>query len=367
MNAQSNSGLRIRVPSNEEIYEAIKNRDARYDGRFYYGVITTGVFCQPSCSARLANRENIRTFADPESAVAAGFRACRKCRPDLPGGSIDDLIELARYIQAHADERLTLAELSSRANLSESRLQRKFKSVFGVSPKAYQDAARLGRLKSALRDGDEVTGAIFSAGYGSTSRVYGDAARSMGMTPSAYRAGGEGERICYAYRKSELGPLMMAATDRGVCFAQFGDGKADLLERLREEFPNAEITRSPGQDGPELDRWIEALDAHLSRHAPRPDVPLDLRGTAFQLKVWRFLLSIREGDIVSYAEVAAGIGKPRAVRAAASACGANRIGVLIPCHRVLRGNGGLGGYRWGTERKRTLLDAERSAASRSGS
>jgi len=347
------------------MYDAIRNRDASYDGRFYYGVVTTGVFCLPSCSARLANRDNVRFFGDAKSALAAGFRACRKCRPEQPGNRIDDLIELARHIQAHADERLTLADLSRRAGLSESRLQKKFKSVFGVSPKAYQDAARLGRLKSALKDGEDVTGAIFSAAYGSTSRVYGEAARSMGMTPSVYRAGGEGERIFYAFRESALGPLMMAATDRGVCFAQFGDGEAALLDQLQAEFPNAEIARSRGQDGPELDRWIEALDAHLSRHAPRPDVPLDLRGTAFQLKVWRFLLSVGEGDVVSYGEVATGIGKPRAVRAAASACGANRVGVLIPCHRVLRGNGELGGYRWGAERKRTLLEMERNAASRS--
>ena len=359
MNTNAQHSLRIRIPSGQEMYEAIRRRDARYDGRFYYGVVTTGVFCLPSCSARLANRENVRFFADSDSAVAAGFRACLKCRPDLPGGSIDNLIELARHIQAHADERLTLADLSRRSNLSVSRLQKKFKSVFGVSPKAYQDAARLGRLKSALRGGDDITGAIFSAGYGSTSRVYGEAARSMGMTPSAYRAGGEGERIFYAYRESALGPLMMAATDRGVCFAQFGDSEPALLDQLKAEFPKADIDRSPGQEGLELERWVEALDAHLSQQAPRPDVPLDLRGTAFQLKVWRFLLSVPEGDVVSYSEVATGIGKPRATRAAASACGANRIGVLIPCHRVLRGNGELGGYRWGVDRKRTLLDQER--------
>ena len=341
------------------MYEAVRNRDAVYDGQFYYGVVTTGIFCLPSCSARLARRDNLRFFADAGSAVAAGYRACRKCRPDRPGGRIEDLIDIARHIQAHADERLTLADLSKRANLSVSRLQKKFKAVFGVSPKEYQDAARLGRLKSALRDGDDVTGAIFSAGYGSTSRVYGEAARSMGMTPSAYRAGGEGEQITYAYRESTLGPLMMAATDRGVCFAQFGDSESALLDQLHAEYPQAEIARSPAQEGPELDRWIEALDAHLSQQGPRPDVPLDLRGTAFQLKVWQFLLSIRDGDVLSYGEVAAGIGAPGAVRAAASACGANRIGVLIPCHRVLRGNGALGGYRWGVSRKRTLLDQER--------
>jgi len=189
--------------------------------------------------------------------------------------------------------------------------------------------------------------------------VYGEAARNMGMTPASYRAGAAGERIFYAYRNSSLGPLMLAATERGVCFAQFGDTREALTSQLKAEFPHAEFVESPGTEGPELDGWITALDAHLSEHAPRPDLPLDLRGTSFQLKVWRFLLSVGEGDVLSYAELAQGIDRPKAVRAVASACGANKVGVLVPCHRVLRGNGDLGGYRWGVERKRTLLDIER--------
>lgn len=362
MKTKRHSALRARVPSHAEMYDAVRRRDDRYDGQFWYGVVTTGVYCLPSCSARPANRENVRFFAATDAAVAAGFRACRKCRPDRPGGGFEALVELARYIEAHADERLTLAELSARANLSASRLQKKFKSVFGVSPKAYQDAARMGRLKASLKAGDDVTGAIFEAGFGSTSRVYGEASRNLGMTPAAYRAGGQGETISYAYRVSALGPLMMAATDRGVCFAQFADSEAELLEQLKAEFPNAEIVESPGVNDAELDRWINALNAHLARQAPRPDVPLDLRGTAFQLKVWRFLLGIGEGDVVSYGELARGIGRSNSVRAAASACSANRIGVLVPCHRVLRANGDLGGYRWGADRKRTLLELERRGA-----
>jgi AraC family transcriptional regulator of adaptative response/methylated-DNA-[protein]-cysteine methyltransferase len=365
MKSHRESGMQVRIPSNEEMYEAIRDRDAGYDGQFWYGVVTTGIYCLPSCAARLANRENVRFFADSELALKAGFRACKKCRPDRLNAETDELVVLARYIELHADDQLTLSALAGRVNLSPSRLQKKFKAMFGVSPKQYHDAARLGRLKSALQQGDDVTGAIFSAGYGSTSRVYGEAARNMGMTPSAYRGGGTGETIYYAYRESALGPLMMGATDRGVCFAQFADCEADLLEQLRREFPNAELIRSPGQRGAELDAWITALDAHLAQNAPRPDVPLDLRGTAFQLKVWRFLLSIGEGDVVSYGELAEGIGRPKAFRAAASACGANRIGVLIPCHRVLRGNGDMGGYRWGVERKRTLLDMERRDGRRS--
>ncbi|MBN8238900.1 methylated-DNA--[protein]-cysteine S-methyltransferase [Marinobacter hydrocarbonoclasticus] len=269
------------------------------------------------------------------------------------------LVRVAQHIEMHADEALTLSSLAKVAALSPSRLQKQFKAAFGVSPKAYQDAVRMRRFKQSLKDGSKVTDAIFASGFGSVSRVYGEANRSIGMPPRAYRAGGAGEVIVYAGRTTALGLMMMAATERGVCFVEFGDDEASLVGRLRSEFPKAELTASPARNAPELDAWMEALDQHISAGAPRPDLPLDMRGTAFQVKVWQFLLSIREGDVLSYSEVAARIDKPRAVRAVASACGKNRIGVLIPCHRVLRGDGGLGGYRWGLERKRALLEAER--------
>ena len=270
---------------------------------------------------------------------------------------------VAEFIDRHAEETLSLARLARVAGMSGSHLQRRFKAVLGVSPKTYQDGARLRRLKSGLRAGHGVAAAIFDAGYGSTSRVYGEAARNIGMTPSAYRAGGAGEHIAYACRDTVLGPLMMAATARGVCFAQFGTGAGALLAQLRTEFPRATLSPSGAQAEPALDAWMAALDAHLGHDGPRPDVPLDLRGTAFQIRVWRFLLGIPSGHAVSYAEVAAGIGAPRAVRAAAGACAANRIAVLVPCHRVLRGDGDLGGYRWGLARKRTLLARERAPGS----
>ena len=269
------------------------------------------------------------------------------------------LVRVAQHIEMHADEALTLSSLAKVAALSPSRLQKQFKAAFGVSPKAYQDAVRMRRFKQSLKDGSKVTDAIFASGFGSVSRVYGEANRSIGMPPRTYRAGGAGEVIVYAGRTTALGLMMMAATDRGVCFVEFGDDEASLVGRLRSEFPEAELNASPARNAPELDAWMEALDQHISAGAPRPDLPLDMRGTAFQVKVWQFLLSIREGDVLSYSEVAARIDKPRAVRAVASACGKNRIGVLIPCHRVLRGDGGLGGYRWGLERKRALLEAER--------
>ncbi len=271
------------------------------------------------------------------------------------------MAELARYIDRHADEPLSLKTLAEQAHLSPAHLQRVFKGALGVSPKAYHDAARMRLLKGALKSGKGVLESITEAGFQSTSRVYGHATRTLGMTPSAYRSGASGETIVHAFRATALGPLMMAATDRGVCFAQFGTSERSLLERLQAEFPRATVRESGATHSKALDAWIDALDTHIAGDAPRPDVPLDLRGTAFQIRVWRFLLGVPEGDVLSYTEVAAGIGAPRAVRAAASACAANRIAVLVPCHRVLRGDGGLGGYRWGLDRKRVLIDHERAA------
>lgn len=354
------------MPDEDEIRTAIANRDRNYDGAFFYGVVTTGIFCKPSCSSRQARPENQRYFEKAELALTAGYRSCKRCKPLEISPELKPFVDIARYIESHADERLTLADLSERAGLSVSRFQRVFKLVFSVSPKVFQDGLRMNRFRSALKAGDEVTDAIYAAGYGSISRVYGEEARNIGMTPKAYRAGGEGETITFACRKTSLGPMLMAATQKGVCFAQFADSFESLVSKLALEFPNAKIISSKAEDSPELDVWIAELEKHISEGAPRPELPLDLRGTAFQMKVWQFLLSIREGDVISYGELAAGIDKPKAFRAVASACGANRVGVLVPCHRVLRGDGNLGGYRWGEERKRALLDAERSRKSGSG-
>ena len=278
--------------------------------------------------------------------------------------TLNKFIELARYIATHADQSLTLEILAQRVHLSPSRFQRVFKSIFGVSPKKFQQAARGERFKARLRAGAEITEAIYAAGYGSSSRVYGQPMHSIGMTPKSYRAGGKDETLSWACRDTVLGPILMAATDRGVCFAQFGSDCAALQAQLRAEYPHAELQSYHAESSMQLDHWIDALNAYIQNKQPRPDIPLDLRGTAFQIKVWEFLLSLRDGDVISYSELAEGIEKPRAVRAAASACGANRIAVLVPCHRILRGDGGLGGYRWGLERKRSLLDAERARKAR---
>ncbi len=359
LKAKMSNKIQATLPSEAEMRQAIRERDRRYDDVFLYGVITTGVFCLPSCAVRPARPENIRFYFDARSATTGGLRPCKRCRPIENATQRAALIQLARYIETHAAERLTLQNLAQQVNMSPTRLQKCFKAQFGVSPKTYQDSHRLQGFKTALNSGQDVTAAIYEAGFGSTSRIYGMANRNIGMTPKSYRAGGRGETIYYAQRRTALGELMMAATDKGVCFAQFGDSTVTLLSQLRDEFPQATVRASVAQDSKELDMWIAGLDDHLSHNAPRPDLPLDMRGTAFQIQVWRYLCSVLEGDVVSYTEVAQGIAQPRAARPTASACGANKIAVLIPCHRVLRGDGNIGGYRWGIDRKRSLLAMER--------
>jgi AraC family transcriptional regulator, regulatory protein of adaptative response / methylated-DNA-[protein]-cysteine methyltransferase len=349
------------MPSEVTMRRALAARDAAFDGAFVYGVITTGVYCRPSCASRPAKPANVRFFPDPDAAERAGLRSCKRCKPRATHDqAVTRMQTLARYIEAHADEPLSLKKLSARIHISPTHLQRTFKNVMGISPKAFHDAARLSVLKGALRAGKSVLESITEAGFQSTSRVYGPATRNLGMTPSAYRAGGAGETIAFAYRDSTLGSLLMAATMRGVCFAQFGMSQEMLVKQLREEFPKASIVESSMTESPELDAWIQAFEAHIAGTGPRPELPLDLQGTAFQVRVWKFLLGVPEGAVVSYGEVAQAIGAPKAVRAAASACAANRIAVLVPCHRVLRGDGGLGGYRWGLDRKRALIDVERA-------
>jgi AraC family transcriptional regulator of adaptative response/methylated-DNA-[protein]-cysteine methyltransferase len=341
-------------------WAAVMARDKAADGRFYYAVKRPGVYCRPSCPSRRPSRANISFFATPEGAEAAGFRACLRCRPRAVAGTDSAaavVTAIARFIDDNADAPLPLAALAKRAGYSPWHFQRAFSAIMGVSPKVYQSAARMRRLKASLREGDSVAGAIFEAGFGSTSRAYARTDGHIGMTPAAYRSGGTGETLHWACRETAYGMILMAATARGVAFVEFGDSEAALDERLRAEFPNAAFEPAPPSS--DLDAWIDALSRHLDAGAPRPELPLDLRGTAFQVKVWRFLLSVPQGQLVSYAEVAQGIGEPKAVRAAASACGANKVAVLVPCHRVLRGDGGIGGYKWGVERKRALIAGER--------
>lgn len=269
------------------------------------------------------------------------------------------MAQLAEWIEAHADEPMTLEQLGRRVGLSRYALQRRFRAALGVTPSQYQRSARVRRVKRELRAGRDVAGAVFEAGFGALSRFYDLSPSALGMTPLKYRRFGEGEQIRFASRRTGLGWLTMAATSRGVCYAQFGEDRARAESPLFEEFGRADIRRSAAEPSPALDDWMDALETTIDRGVPSPDIPLHVFGTSLQIRTWRFLSGMERGTTASYSEVAAGVGRPRAVRAVASACAANRIALLIPCHRVLRSDGRLGGYRWGLERKRELLAAER--------
>jgi len=351
---------KIAAISDQEAHQAVRERDARYDGKLIFGVVTTGVFCKPSCKSRQARAENIRFFQTPAQARAAGFRACKRCTPEQLETDNAKLVEVARYIEAHSDDTLTLATLAARFEMSAAHLQKSFKATIGLSPKAFQDGIRAHRFKALLKKGESVTDAVFAAGYGSTSRVYEQASEKLGMTPGAYKTGAAGEQISYTCGTTQFGLLMLAATDKGVCFAMFGEHEDELIEKLKTEFPKATTQRTV--DDEQLKQWFVQINHYLDTGASLNGIPLDIRGTAFQMRVWTFLQSINEGDVLSYTELAVGIGKPAAVRAAASACAKNRIALLIPCHRVLRGDGGIGGYRWGVETKRYLLSMEAQIA-----
>lgn len=349
------------LPSPEECLNAVRSRDARYDGQFVYGVLSTGVYCQPSCRSRPARVENLRWFQTAADAEQAGFRACKRCRPNQTESADQVLERLARWLIEHAESNPGLPELARQSPWSATQLQKRFKAWLGISPKQLLDAARSEAFKAALRQHRRITDAIVEAGFGSSSRVYGEPLRHLGMSPKRWRSGAPGENIFYAATDTVLGRLMMAATDKGVCFAEFGADDATLLAALKQEFPKANLRPSAAIDTPELAQWLHALAQHLDQDQPRPSVPLDLRGTALQIKVWRFLLGTDAGERYSYGEVAKAIGADHAHRAVASACAANRVAILVPCHRVLSANGGLAGYRWGVERKRTLLAREASS------
>ncbi|HET9097754.1 MAG TPA: bifunctional DNA-binding transcriptional regulator/O6-methylguanine-DNA methyltransferase Ada [Candidatus Baltobacteraceae bacterium] len=345
-------------------WKAVQERDASQDGRLYFGVLTTGIYCRPSCAARLPLRGNVRFFESPQDAERAGLRPCKRCRPlETRDAAAQRIEEICRYIETHGEDPLTLETLARRAGMSRFHFQRTFKSVVGVTPKQYHDAQRVRALKEHLKSGPDVTAAVYDAGYGSPSRVYECAGTRLGMTPKEYRAAGKGVRITYVSFETPLGLLMAAATDRGLCFVQFGESHEQLEAMLRSEYPNAvhEPMREPHDS--QFEGWVQALRAHLSGSKPHLDLPADIRATAFQLRVWNYLQRIPYGEVRSYAQVAQGIGRPKAARAVAHACASNVLALVIPCHRVIRGNGGLGGYKWGLPRKRALIDRERSGKS----
>lgn len=339
-----------------------RNRDASRDGSFFYGVLTTGVFCRPSCPSRQPLRRNVRFYESPTDAERDQLRPCLRCRPlstlgtDLP---TERIREVCHYIEDRSDEPLKLKDLAAQAGMSPSHFHRTFKGAIGLSPKQYLDAARLRKLKKGLKESGDVTGAVYEAGYGSPSRVYERADTRLGMTPNQYRQGGLNVTITYATIETPLGLLMIGATDRGLCFLQFGDTRKGLLVILEKEYPAAELAAMSNPYHPDFQKWVDGLNGYLAGTHPHLDLPLDIWATVFQIRVWNYLQTIPYGDVQSYAEVATGIGKPNATRAVARACAANVVALVIPCHRVIRGTGELGGYRWGLARKRTLIDRER--------
>ena len=356
--------------SAQRCWRAVLARDARWDGRFVYAVRSTGIYCRPSCPSRRPARAQVVFFAEPDRAQADGFRACRRCHPqhaghNLPGSrengaSAEWIRHICRQIEAHLDEPTTLAALAAQVGESPHRLHRAFRRIMGVTPRQYADARRISLVKKRLREGQDVTTALYEAGYGSSSRLYERSNAQLGMTPATYRRGGEGMRIGYTIVNCPLGRLLVAATHRGVSAVSIGDTDRQLEAALRKEYPKAEI----GRDTNSLSGWVRALLSHLHGRQPRLDLPLDVQATAFQRRVWQELRAIPYGRTRSYRQIARTLGHPKATRAVARACATNPVSVVIPCHRVVREDGGLGGYRWGIARKRALLAQEKALAER---
>ena len=338
-------------------WTAVLARDRDADGRFVYAVTSTGVFCRPSCPSRRPRRDHVAFFAAPSDAERAGFRACRRCAPAGARpvtAAARAVVDAASYLRAHAADTVVLADLAARVGLSPSHLQRAFTAHTGLSPRAFQAACRAEHFRTALRRGHDVTSATYEAGYGSPSRVSANKPTGAGLTPSAYRKGAPGAVITFAVVTSAFGRLLVAATPAGVCAVKLGTSDDTLAADLAAEFPGATI-----QPGTLPGGWAGAIASAIGgRPATTPDVPLDVRGTAFQWRVWKALQAIPAGETRSYAEVAASIGRPKAARAVARACATNPVALVVPCHRVVPAAGGSGGYRWGPDRKAALLARE---------
>ncbi len=339
----------------DDRWQAVQNRDRGRDGQFVLAVRTTGIYCRPSCPARKPNRANVLFFADADAAERAGFRACRRCKPRSPLAPREEMIARATaWLDEHLEERVTLSRLAEAVGVSPAHIQRTFTEVTGVSPRQYVAARRLQGAKSRLRNGDDVTTALYAAGYGSSSRFYAQVRSELGMTPSSYRKSGKDMTIAYATADTSLGRLLVAATEQGICAVSLGTTDRLLEQSLTAEYPRASIRRDDDAVRP----WLDSVLAALQNQKPLPALPLDVPGTPFQREVWRTLRTIPAGERRTYGEVAAVLGNPKAARAVASACAANPAAIVIPCHRVVRADGETGGYRWGAERKQALLAAE---------
>ena len=356
------------VISNPELWNAVLARDASRDGSFVFAVRSTGIYCRPSCPARRPNREQVSFFKLPEAAEQAGFRACKRCHPRRARAN-DPQIELVRrichIIDEHDKDSVTLDNLSSTVGVNGHHLQRTFKQIMGITPRQYADSRKLDRFKSGVKKGTSVTAAMYDAGYGSSRALYEKSSAQLGMTPATYGRGGKGMRIAFTIGHSPLGRLLVAATERGVCSVTLGDSDAELTRALFAEYPAASIDSKDTSISPSLNLWLDCvLDSLKSEHR-RVDLPMDIQATAFQWRVWEELRRIPFGSTRSYQEIARAIGRPSAVRAVARACASNRLALVIPCHRVIREDRSLGGYRWGIQRKEKLLQREALSARQS--
>jgi AraC family transcriptional regulator, regulatory protein of adaptative response / methylated-DNA-[protein]-cysteine methyltransferase len=358
--------------SGEQFWRAVLMRDHAADGSFVYAVRSTGIYCRPSCPSRKPGRKQVLFFPLPDAAEQKGFRPCRRCRPrtaKLSDPRTEAVARVCREIesrihaslesslQSNGSAPLTLAALSAPVSMSPHQLERAFRSVMGITPRQYADALRMRRLKSRLRKGDDVATALYDAGFGSSSRLYERAPSQLGMTPATYRQGGAGMQINYTIVDSPLGRLLVAATSRGVSALYFGESDANLAAALKKEYPRAELAR----DRNGLEASVGKILAHLRGREPHLDLPTEVQATAFQRRVWEELRRIPYGVTRTYSQVARAIGRPTAIRAVARACATNPVSVIVPCHRVVREDGNLAGYRWGLDRKRTLIAHEAAA------
>jgi AraC family transcriptional regulator of adaptative response/methylated-DNA-[protein]-cysteine methyltransferase len=360
MTTTERNAERARRVSADPRWASVVARDAAADGRFVYSVRTTGVYCRPSCASRRARPENVQFHTTREDAERAGFRPCRRCRPDRPSLTerhAEQVTRACRAIEA-ADQPPALAALAREVGMSAWHFHRVFKSVTGLTPRAYAQARLAERARRELARASRVTDALYDAGYNSSARFYAQSDARLGMTPSAYRAGGAATQIRFAVGECSLGSILVATSERGICAILLGDDPDALARQLQDEFPKAELIGG--------DAGFERLVAQVVGFVEAPELglalPLDVRGTAFQQRVWQALRELSSGTTASYADIARRIGAPRAVRAVARACAANRLAVAIPCHRVVRNDGAVSGYRWGVARKRALLAAEARAA-----
>lgn len=342
----------------EQQWQLVLARDAGSDGKFVYAVRSTGIFCRPTCPSRRPRRKLVEFFRTPADAERAGYRACKRCRPDGPHPQLGKIVAACRLIDRNIDATLTLSAIGTQVGLSPFYLQRLFKRLLGVTPQQYRAARRAGEFKSALLRVPKVTDAIYEAGYGSSSRLYENAGLRLGMTPSAYKQKGLGMEIRFTVMNTALGKLLVGLTEKGVCSIQFGESDERLEGALRKQFSEAQISR----DDHGLSEVTSKIAAYFDGSEPHLELPLDVQATAFQGRVWEALRQIPYGETRSYSQVAEKVGNRKAVRAVARACATNPVCLAVPCHRVVHKDGNLAGYRWGTHRKAALLAAERNSA-----